>query len=397
MKIVGNSVFQRAANISLILNFLRTRKNASRGEIAEKLGLRPSTVTYITGRLINGGILRTSAAESRRKSKRIGRRPVQLEIVPDFGQVIGMDIQADYYHGVVTDIRGEPVIERRRELPVDAHSIEERLKSAVEDLSRETDLNTPVLGMGIAIPGIVNASSRIIKDCWTHKLIDHDLSWFLDDAFPFPVLIENDANCCARHVQWREEGLEKGSFIYLLTKFHEKKYLPESVPPMGIGLGLILGGRLYSGAHHEAGEYQSVFYRSEEAVHWQLSMDNERIEQAGTDPGIQREIVSEILGNVLFLMKILNPEALYIGGEAGAWGAMIQESLEEEYAAVWKTLQRRGCRIHVLEESDSHPAMGAAACMLDSVYTIPQVGGGAPDKRIWDGLLANLFKDGNYG
>ena len=392
MKIVGNSIFQRTANTSLILNFLKTRKSASRGEIAEKLGLRPSTITYITGRLINGGIVRTVDAESAGKAGRSGRKPVQLEIVPDFGQVIGMDLQADYYHAVVTDIRGEAVIERRRELPVDVQSIEERLKSAVEDLSKIMDFNIPLLGMGIAIPGIVNSHSRIVKDCWTHKLIDYDLGDFLDEAFPFPVIIENDANCCARHIQWSQEGLEKGSFIYLLTKFHEKKYLPESVPPIGIGLGLILGGRLYSGAQHEAGEYQSVFYRNEEEVHWQLSMDNERIERAANDAAIQREIISELLGNVLFLVKILNPDALYIGGEAGSCGDLIDESLKEEYAGVWKDLGRRGCRIDVLEESGSHPAMGAAACMLDSIYTIPQVGGGAPTKRIWDGLLANHFK-----
>ncbi len=392
MKLVGNSDFQRAANTSLILNYLRMARYASRMEIARELGLQPSTVTYIVNRLISGGIVRV-CCDSHELPVRSGRKPVFLELVPEYGVVTGMDLQADYYHAVAVDITGQPVMERRQELSVGDSSIEKRLLSAYSDFFNAMDKSLPLLGMGIAIPGIVNSEERIVEDCWTHRLSHHSMDSFLDENFSFPVLIENDANCCAQYIQWFERESRQDSCLYLLSKFHKRQYLPESVPAVGIGLGLILHGSLYTGASYKAGEYQSILFNGKDMAYRQFSLDNDEIAQASGNLEIRRKIVSELLGNVLFLMKILNPDALYIGGEIGTYKELILEILENEHKARWEPLKQYGCQIEPLSESDSHPALGAAACMLKNIYTVPQVGTGVPNQRIWKSLLANIYSE----
>ncbi|MCG8452287.1 MAG: ROK family transcriptional regulator [Spirochaetales bacterium] len=390
MKIVGNSNFQKAANTSLILNYLRHVESTSRSEMAQKLGLQPSTVTYIVERLEKGGILRTCAPPDTLPHKS-GRKPVGIGLNPQFGQVIGLDLQADYYHAIITDIRGVEITSRRASLSPKLTTIQDRLLAAVEDLHPALDSQVQVLGMGLALPGVVDSNQRIVKDCWTHSLLNYSLGEFLDSQFTFPVVVENDANCCARHIQWSTEESEHEDCLYLLSKFHDRRHLPPNVPPIGIGLGLILGGKLHTGSSHEAGEYQSVHTPDSRVAHWQLSLENNELDHLNQDEEVRQRVVTELLGNMLFLMRILNPRVLHIGGNIGEWGALIQKSLETEYQEGWRPLKEQGCRIVPQGNSSSHPAHGAAACLLETLYAIPQVGQPGPERRIWNRLLGNLF------
>lgn len=391
MKIVGNSLFQKAANSALILNYLRTHTSCSRQQMAEKLGLQPSTVSYIVNRLIKAKLVEEIKAPVP-KTKGSGRRPIQVQLIPEFGYVIGLDLQVDYYCTVVSDVSGRVLESRKKEYISGKHDFKSLLIQSVEDVRKTLDPHIPVLGMGLAIPGVVNRQTSFVKDSWTHNLKNSSLLEFLDETFPFPVVIENDANCCAQNILWNHPDNESDSFIYLLSRFHQRNMVPENLPSIGVGLGLVLNGELYNGVSDEAGEYQSILYTKERQLKWQLSLSEEEMDRALVDSDVQKDILEELMGNMTLILKILNPRALYIGGDLASNSDEIWNILRSEFSENLYALEKKNCTMKVVSEGVYDPAKGAAACMLSELYAIPQVGNDQQDKKKWNTLLSNVVE-----
>lgn len=392
MKIVGNSLFQKAANSALILNYLRTHTSCSRQQMAEELGLQPSTVSYIVNRLIKVHLVEEIKAPVP-KTKGSGRRPIQVQLIPEFGYVIGLDLQVDYYCSVICDVSGKVLKHSKKEYVSKKHDFQSLLVQSVEEVRSHLDPHIPILGMGLAIPGIVNRKTSYVKDSWTHNLKNISLQKFLDDSFPFPVVLENDANCCAQNILWNYPDNKSDSFLYLLSRFHQRNMVPENLPSIGVGLGLVLNGELYTGVSDEAGEYQSILFSKERQLKWQLSLSEEEMDRALVDSDVQKDILEELMGNMSLILRIMNPRALFIGGDLAS--EEIWKILRTEFSDILNALEKKGCTLKVVDEGDSDPARGAAACMLSELYAIPQVGNAQQDKKKWNTLLSNVVEEKN--
>ena len=388
MKIVGNSQFQRAANASLILNTLRERREASRIELSATLGLRPSTVTYIVNRLMSAGLVREKVGKM--PVTKSGRPPVLLEINKDFGRVVGLDLQADYYNAVVTDTTGTILRSLHKEYESRGPSFEELFQSVCDEILQDEG-ESPILGVGLAVPGVVDHERSIIKDCWTHNLKNRDFTAFFEAGFEYPIVIENDANCCAWKSLWDRGELEKDTFLYLLPRFHRKEILPPGYPSIGVGLGLVFNGAVYHGYSHRAGEFRSVFLGGGDAT--QISLTQEEMERISDDSDILRRLAVELLKNMFALIHILNPRSLFIGGNLAGQGPMIQEVLNDELKEEWRQIEQTGCSLRVLEDAEMDVAKGAAYSMLTELYSIPQLGESDENQRKWRNLLSNIIEN----
>ncbi len=373
MRAVGNNQFQKAANMLLVLNYLRENKSCSRQKIAEELGLQPSSVSYIVGRLIKEGLVE-EYSDRNRETKSLGRRPIMIRILGDYGYVIGLDLQVDYYCVAVYDIAGTPVLMKKVESPLDEGDFFKRFTHAVEEIRRELKSDIPILGLGLAIPGIVDSGESHVVSSWTHKLADVSLKGFLGDSFPFPVVIDNDANCCALNILWNNPKRDPDSFIYLLPRFHRRELLPDNLPSVGIGMGLVINGKLFSGYTHEAGEYQSILFSRERRMKWQLSLPEEDMDRASYDKDIQREIITELMENMFLILQVLNPRSLIIGGDFSGTGDLIIRVVSEVFPEKWGLLKKKKLSLEVRDEGVFDSAKGAAACILEKIYAIPQVG-----------------------
>jgi predicted NBD/HSP70 family sugar kinase len=360
--------------------------------MAEELGLQPSTVSYIVGRMIKAGLVEEIHVPQA-KTKGSGRRPILVQLIPEFGRVIGLDLQVDYYCAVICDVSGRVLDSQRREYATGKHDFQTLLARTVEEVKQLIDPNVPILGMGLALPGIVNSKRSYVKDCWTHRLKELDLSDYLNKAFPFPVIIENDANCCAQNILWNQPVTKEDSFIYLLSRFHKRELLPENLPSIGIGLGLVLNGELYTGVSDEAGEYQSIQFSKERQLKWQLSLSEEEMDRALYDMTIQKEIINELLTNMALILQVLNPRALFIGGDLANNSKLVKGILSSENNEHWKRLTLKGCQFKIVEDGAYDPAKGAAACMLSELYAIPQVGSSHENKKKWNSLLSNIIEE----
>jgi glucokinase len=181
-----------------------------------------------------------------------------------------------------------------------ADAVLDRIARCVRDAVDECDLDLKnCRGVGIGAPGAVDFDAgRVIfapNLGWKDLPVKKDLEKRLD----VPVFLENDCNVCTLGVHERELG---GKPRHLIGMFIGT----------GIGGGLILDGKLHSGAGHTAGEIGHMILQVDgpkcgcgnkgclEALASRTAMFN-RIETAVKEG--QKTILTEMLGEKLENMK----------------------------------------------------------------------------------------------
>jgi DNA-binding transcriptional ArsR family regulator len=371
LKIVGNSQFQKTANSILILNHLRGHSLCSRALLSKSLGLQPSTVTYIVNRLIDLGLVHETVEGQKTGS---GRKPILLQLNNRFGYTVGLDLQADYYQFVITDLGGDIILSGRRDYTQKIESFSVLVEFVIDEiLIQINEIKDKILRICLALPGIVDTNTSTVIDCWTHSLKNYQIPDELGEKFDFPIIIENDANCCSWNKLWESGDDTDDSFIYLLTRFHNPQLVPESMPPVGIGLGLVLDGEVFRGYRNMAGEFRSIFYR--DGGTGQISLSNDDLRSLPDDKNIKRKLILELLRNILFLVPILNPRIIYIGGDLTGEDVLVRDILENEMKNEFSFIGGMECGLTVLGEDCSFDAAkGAAVLSQKQLFSIPKVG-----------------------
>lgn len=380
MKVVGNSRFQKSANTVLILNYFRKNGKCSRSRISKDLGLQPSTVTYIMKRLQKAGLILETVEVEKSDS---GRKPILLTMNRQYGYSIGLDLQADYYNYVITDLYGETTYKNRRDYIRKSESFPALLELVIAEIIKQIDGR--ILGLGLALPGIVDSFESTVKDCWTHSLTDYRLPDEFMKKYPFPIFMENDANCCAWNKLWEDGDQSADSFLYLLSRFHKPELVPEGMPPVGIGFGLVLDGEVFRGYRNMAGEFRSVFYRK--AGTGQLALSPEELQKLPENNSSCRKLILELLRNIVLLVPILNPRIIYIGGDLGSREKEIQDVLNNDLKEEKAFMQKMQCNLEVPANSSFDAARGASILSQKKLFSIPQIGDSQGDCTYFDYLM----------
>lgn len=373
---VGNSQYQKIANTCLILNLLR-KGPMSRIEISDTLGLQASTVTYSTQRLIEQGVINECGVlESSGK----GRKQKALSLNLDRGLVAGIELLVGFYRLSLLDILGR--VRLKIELSYTVSYYEKgpelykmRLSEALE---KAEALASPLslLGVCIAIPGVVYPDPFTVEDCWTHGLKNASFASFLS-KYPYPVFLENDANCSA--LRFLLEGNPFDDFIYILFRKHDAVDLPSNVPLIGIGSGLVISGKLYKGAHGRAGEFASNMI---DEIGHQVSLSNADLSALESNKEAVKSLIREVFSNYLSSSCLIDPSCIYIGGFLAddPFRSILQEIVDNEYKSRFGALLPY-TRLQISENSSYDPSMGAACYILDWLFRVPQVGITEEDER----------------
>ena len=109
-------------------------------------------------------------------------------------------------------------------------------------------INDTVTSIGIGIPGLVDAEEQLIYDVinipsWKKV----PLQKLMEERYKIPVLTENDANCFALGELYFGKGINCNSMICLTIG-------------TGLGSGIIINKKLYTGRTGGAGEFGMVSY-----------------------------------------------------------------------------------------------------------------------------------------
>lgn len=151
---------------------------------------------------------------------------------------IGVDLGGTKVAGGVVDTKGHIRAEDKRPTPArDAAAVEATIVDLIKDLA----VRHKIAAIGIGAAGFVDDQRSRVLLAANLGWVDEPLRAAIERKIGLPVVVENDANAAA----WGEHrfGAGRGSSHLVLVTIGT-----------GIGAGLVLGGRLYRGAHGVAGE-----------------------------------------------------------------------------------------------------------------------------------------------
>ncbi|BBY28074.1 ROK family protein [Mycolicibacterium sediminis] len=239
----------RALNQRLVLDRLRDHGEATRPEIATRTGLSKPTVGQALLDLEQHGLVRAIG----RRADRPGRAAVVYRSAPDAGHIVGVDIGRRVLHVAVADLDGAVVA--RIEQPNRSRSGATLVRTVGDAVDRAiaeaglvaADIVVTVLGTpGIPDPatGSVHRSPNLPG--WERRGLLGELTELLERGGS-TVVVENDANLCAvgEHARGAAQGVDVVACLTVGT---------------GIGMGILLDGRLFRGAHGAAGEIADLPY-----------------------------------------------------------------------------------------------------------------------------------------
>lgn len=234
-----NQQLVKVNNKSLVLQTIKERAPLSRADISQHLGLTKGTISSLVNELLEEKI----CYESGPGESSGGRRPVMLLFNESAGYSIGIDLGVNYIFGVLADLSGNIICEKMK--PINKMNYEETLltiKEIIQFLLHSAPKSYyGVVGIGIAVPGIVNNNGDNILLAPNLGWKNINLKQDIENEYNLPVVIDNEANAGAYGEKRFGAGKQYENLIYLSVG-------------IGIGVGFILNNELYRGADGFAGE-----------------------------------------------------------------------------------------------------------------------------------------------
>ena len=230
----------RALNEQLLLDHIRTSGPYSRADLARVSGLSKPTVSLALANLERAGLIRLAG----QRTGLPGRTALLYEVRPEAGFVLGLDIGLRYLRGAVADLAGE--VRVRLSAPVHASTLGDRVAELValadELCARVGITRAEVTQTVVGSPGVYDPQRDLmaLTGClpgWDQP----EAIAGLRAAFGPALAIENDADAAALAERALGVGQEADDFAFVHVG-------------TGIGMGLVLGGRLHRGVHGVAGE-----------------------------------------------------------------------------------------------------------------------------------------------
>jgi predicted NBD/HSP70 family sugar kinase len=169
---------------------------------------------------------------------------VLLSLNEQAGYVIGIKVRDSGLTTAVTDLGLEVRYsdETQIDLVGDSSTAIDAIEQAVNRALRSAVKGKRVLGIGIGIPGVVDAESGICRFSHILRWRDVDLRTALRQRLKLPVWIDNDVNTLAVAEKWFGAGVGFRNFLTVTIG-------------RGIGLGIVANGEIYRGELGGAGEF----------------------------------------------------------------------------------------------------------------------------------------------
>jgi glucokinase len=249
--------------------------------------------------------------------------------------------------------------------PIDPRASEQDVLETVDRTIRRV-FTPEAAGLGVGVPSVVDVERGVVHD------VQNIPSWrevplgrILAERFQKPVYVNNDANCFAAGEKHFGRGKPYRDFAGVTIG-------------TGLGTGLIIGGRLYSGANCGAGEFGMVPYKDSVLEHYASGQFFERRhglrgEEAQAraergDPAAVRmfdEFGAHLGDALIIIMLAVDPQAVILGGSVARAFSLFEGPMRRrlESFPYHKSVER------IVIETSAEPQiaiLGAAALFLDA-------------------------------
>ncbi|MDX3850132.1 ROK family transcriptional regulator [Streptomyces sp. AK02-01A] len=226
---------------SLVFTTVLSHGPLTRLEIARRTVLSSAAVTKAVRPLMEAGYLIEGVAEDARPA--LGRPANLVRVDGGRALFIGVKVTGDEIIAVLTDLCCRVRVARhlplkdRRPGPVLAS-----ITGLVQELLTEADgFGVQVRGLGLAVSGDVDRAAGVVRYSPFLDWRDVPLAELAATVTGLPVTVDNDVRALTVAEQWFGAGVGLSDFALVTVG-------------AGIGCGLVVHGRVVSGAHGVAGE-----------------------------------------------------------------------------------------------------------------------------------------------
>jgi predicted NBD/HSP70 family sugar kinase len=232
----------RRDNRSVLLSALFFERASSRQELSEATGLSPASVSNVVRELIREGIV----AEAGSVDSDGGRPRVLLQMNPDYGYVIGVDVGETRVRVELFDLT---MTERAKaDFPLDPrqHGVEVIVEAILTGLAAVLASSgvspSSVLGIGVGVPGIVENGPDGLVYGQTFGWEAVPLARLLRSGTSLPLHIDNGAKTMGQAELWFGAGRGAQHAVVCLIG-------------SGVGASIIAHGSTHQGSTSSAGEW----------------------------------------------------------------------------------------------------------------------------------------------
>ena len=378
-----------------ILDAIKRYGPISRTDISKLIKLNIVTVSNYVNNFIEQGLV----IEKGLDISSGGRRPTIVVLNPKASFVIGVDLGFAAVIAVLADLEGNVVAKAKAVRPRDtADHVVKVLADLIDQVIQTSGVDRhKIRGIRIGASGVIDREVGTVRCTEGVASIYVPITTLLEQQFKLPTAIEHDVTTAA----YGEWSLGSGTDVDIMLFMYS-----------GVGCGMIINGEIYHGTSGTAGEVsiknqadmQDVWIGNISALRpWAAHLGipddaREAIQQGGAISRIPdlvggdltqltmttvfeaakegdklaMEIVQragERLGiRIAFLVNLLNPGAVVIGGGIEAAGPLLLESV------------KKMVRLHAFEEmatavkivparlGEDTVALGAAALVIRDAF-----------------------------
>ena len=233
--VTGSNELIRGINSRLVLEKILNEGPISRASIAASLGLTKATVSTIVLNLIEENLIREIGSDN----VALGRKPILLEFCKENGNIISIDLGVNSIVAFTSDLKGNNCgLKQYRN-----HYKREEIINGLLGIIRRTMSGlskTPfgVVSICIGIHGTVHENEITFAPYYDYAYLP--IAKTLESELGIPVILENEANLSI---------IGEKCFC-----FNAQNLIGISVHS-GIGVGIIINGKLFSGSNGNAGEF----------------------------------------------------------------------------------------------------------------------------------------------
>lgn len=264
----------RAMNEQLLLRHIRQLGQCSRAELSRLSGLSKPTVSLALANVERSGLVR----EAGQRTGGPGRSAVLYEIRPEAGYVLGLDIGQQFLRGALADLTGAVVAaaEVRSRAAAASGRVAELIGLADELCAAAGVSRSLVTQTVIGSPGVYDPRRNAIVLAgglagWGRPAVLAGLR----AAFGEHVVIENDVDAATLAERAHGHGRDVGTFAFVWVG-------------SGVGLGLVIDGKLHRGGHGAAGEIAYMPISAEQGTDPQDARRRGTLEAAGSAAAVVR-------------------------------------------------------------------------------------------------------------
>lgn len=373
-------------------------------EISREAGLSFATITSVVSALAKKGmILRTNESVTNG-----GRPAAMFKCNPAYRVVLGIEARKDGLLFIVSDLEGSV-------LKKGALSFDRKIgkKGFLDLLLREAGNHIGILrkegrsllGIGVGVAGLVNPKDGSVA------ILSHLSNWgniplkeFLRERLELEVHVHNLAAAAALGESWYGIGRSKSNFLYL------------SVTD-GVGGGIVINGKLYTGTSGTAGEFghitvddhgpfctcgnvgcletftsvPAIVQNARRSISQGVSSTileiaggnldaitlSTIIEAARREDKLAYALFADVgryLGEgIVSLVNLFNPEMIIVGGDLVPAGKLILDPVNDVLKRQALEVPRKSVEIVFSELGENASALGAAVPLVEKFVASPLI------------------------